>query len=65
MSVSKGASLTIPHKVTYRTLSWRELCVREWGAEWGRPDIAYEFSNGRKANATDQYGRGIYDPTHP
>lgn len=65
MSVVKGASLTVPMKVTYRTFSWRELVVREWGAEWGRPDIAYEFSNGRTANSTDQYKVGIYNPTNP
>lgn len=65
MSVSRGASLTLPLKVTYRTISWEELVVREWGSEWGRPDVAYEFSNGRKADSTDQYKQGIYNPTKP
>ena len=50
------------YKVTYRVLSWRELAVREWGAEWGRPDICYEFSNGRTAESTDAYTSGIYRP---
>ena len=65
MSVVKGASLSLPLKVTYRTLSWQELVVREWGTEWGRPDIVYEFSNGRTAESTDQYAKGIYNPTNP
>lgn len=52
------------YKVSYRTFSWQELVVREWGTEWGRPDIAYEFSNGKTANSTDQYAQGIYNPTH-
>ena len=64
-TVTRGASLSLPLKVSYRTLSWQDLVVREWGAEWGRPDIAYEFSNGRQANCTDQYGQGIYNPTSP
>lgn len=65
MTVTRGASLTIPLKVTYRTLSWQELVIREWGSEWGRPDIAYEFTGGRTANSTDQYHQGIYNPTNP
>jgi len=59
-TVVQGASLSLPLKVTYRTYSWEELVVREWGPEWGRPDIAYEFSGGRTANSTDQYNVGIY-----
>ena len=65
MTVVRGASLSLPMKVTYRVRSFRELVVREWGAEWGRPDTAYEFSNGRTADSTDQYGQGIYNPTQP
>ncbi len=60
MSVVRGASLSLKLKVNYRTYSWEELVVREWGTEWGRPDIAYEFSGGRTADCTDQYAQGIY-----
>jgi hypothetical protein len=63
-SVVQGATLSLPLKVTYRTLNWQELVVREWGTEWGRPDIAYEFSNGRTADCTDQYRGGIYDVSY-
>lgn len=65
MTVSRGASLTIPLKVKYSTLSWQELVIREWGSEWGQPDIAYEFTGGRTANATDMYHQGIYNPKNP
>ena len=50
-------------KPTYRTLSWLELVVREWGTEWGRPDTAYEFPNNRHFDCTDQYASGIYRKT--
>jgi hypothetical protein len=65
MTVTRGATLNYTMKPTYRTFSWEELVVREWGSEWGRPDIAYEFSNGRQANSTDQWNQGIYNPTNP
>jgi hypothetical protein len=64
-TVVQGASLSLPMKVTYRTLNWQDMVIIEWGPEWGRPDIAYEFSGGRTANATDMYGKGIYNPTNP
>ena len=51
------------YKVSYRTLSWMELVIREWGTEWGRPDTAYEWSNGRRFDCTDQYTSGIYTRT--
>lgn len=33
---------------------------KQWGAEWSRPDVAYEFSNGRKFDSTDSSESGIY-----
>lgn len=65
MSVVKGASLSLPMKVTYTTTSWLGLVVQEWGSEWGRPDIGYEWSNGQTRTNTDMYGNGIYNPTNP
>ena len=58
-----GTSLTVPMKVSYRTLSWEEMVVREWGSQWGIPDIAYEFSNGRTAQSTDLQAGGFYKRT--
>lgn len=58
--VNKG---NLGYKVTYRTLSWRELAVREWGAEWGIPEVVYEFSNGRRFQSSDMSTHGFYTKT--
>lgn len=63
MSVAKGASLTVPLKVNYRTLSWEGMVVREWGALWGIPEIVYEFSDGKVTQSTDQTTAGLYATT--
>jgi hypothetical protein len=34
--------------VRTRTLSWRELAMKAWGKDWTKPEVAYEFSGGRK-----------------
>lgn len=47
-------------KVTTRQTSWQDLVVREWGSEWNKPDIGYQFSNGITKDCTDQYQSGIY-----
>lgn len=49
--------------VTTRTYSWGDEVRRQWGAEWSRPDIGYEMSNGRKFDSTDAYATGIYRRT--
>lgn len=48
------------YPVTTRTYSWQDEVERMWGAEWARPDVAYEMSNGRKFDSTDRYTTGIY-----
>lgn len=35
-------------KVTTKVISFSELVRVRWGKEWSKPEIAYEFSNGRK-----------------
>lgn len=47
-------------QVSTRTYSWADEVQRQWGAEWSRPDVAYEMSNGRKFDSTDRYTTGIY-----
>lgn len=48
-------------KVTVRTTSWLDLCMRAWGAEWSAPDHkVYQFSNGREFDSTDQSNMGLY-----
>lgn len=34
-----------------------------WGPEYVKPDVAYEFSNGRKFLSSDKSSSGIYDGT--
>lgn len=51
---------TLGYKVSSRTDSWEQRVIKEWGSEYRKPDIAYEFSNGRKFDCTDQYNTGIY-----
>lgn len=46
--------------VTTRTYNWGDEVRRQWGAEWARPDVAYEMSNDRKFDSTDRYATGIY-----
>lgn len=58
-----GKSLTLPMKVSYRTLSWEEMVEREWGTQWGIPETAYEFSNGRTAQSNDEQSGSFYKRT--
>lgn len=48
------------YPVTTRSYSWSDEVQRQWGAEFFRPDVAYEMSNGRKFDSTDRYLTGIY-----
>lgn len=51
---------TLGYPVTTRSYSWSDEVQRSWGAEFFRPDVAYEMSNGRKFDSTDRYLTGIY-----
>jgi hypothetical protein len=46
--------------VTTSYFSWQDMVVREWGAEFNKPDTGYKFSNGEKKDNTDRYQTGIY-----
>jgi hypothetical protein len=57
--ISQLANLGNP--VTTRQFSWMEMSIRAWGSEWAAPDHgAYEFSNGRRFDSTDQGFTGLY-----
>jgi hypothetical protein len=43
------------------SVNWGAEVKKALGAEYSRPDIAYEFSNGRKFNSTDQSDHGVYE----
>lgn len=35
-------------RVRTREFDWEQLVKNAWGKEWNKPDVAYEFSGGRK-----------------
>ena len=37
-----------PNDPTFKTVDLGAEVIRMWGAEWNKPEIAYEFSNGKK-----------------
>jgi hypothetical protein len=45
-----------------RQISFGALVKQSWGDEWGKKDTAYEFSNGRKFDASEPNG-GPYTGT--
>ena len=46
--------------VSSRTYNWLSMVMEKWGAEFNKPDIAYELSNGRTFESTDQGTTGFY-----
>jgi hypothetical protein len=49
------------NKVTTRSISWEDECIRAWGGEFNAPDHnIYVFSNGRGFDSTDRGQTGIY-----
>ncbi len=54
--------MSTPPIVQTRHLSLEELVRKAWGKEYTKPDIAYEFSGGRKFESTDGREGGPYDP---
>lgn len=34
--------------VVTKTVNWNAEVKKIWGAEWNKPEVEYEFSNGRK-----------------
>ena len=36
------------HDVTGKTLDWNAEVRKSWGATWNKPEVEYEFSNGKK-----------------
>ena len=48
------------YKVTTRSVSFGQLAQEAWGAEWGKRDVVYEFSNGASRLDDDNTLNGIY-----
>ena len=49
--------------VTTRDVDWESLVSKAWGKEYIKPEVAYEFSNGRKFEDTTEQGGSFYEPT--
>lgn len=43
------------------TRSWKDMVQKAAGKDWNKPDVVYEFSNGRKFESTDASGGGPYE----
>ncbi len=46
--------------VTTRILNWGAEVRKAWGDEYQKPDVAYEWSNGKKHESTDRTENGFY-----
>lgn len=49
------------NKVQFTNRSWKEMVDKAAGKDKNKPDVAYEFSNGRKFDSTDSTSSGIYE----
>jgi hypothetical protein len=62
MTQSLAQLRNLGNKVVTRTISWQDMVMRAWGAEWNAPDRGiYEWSSGRKFDSTDRNDTGIYN----
>ena len=63
-----GPSITVDKKLVYpvssRQIDYGGLVIREWGTEWSKREVVYEFSNGRKFQDSFTQG-GPYGPQSP
>lgn len=54
-------SATTPSpKVSTRTFSWLDQCIRTWGKDWNKHEVVYQFSNNRTFESTDHTTSGVY-----
>ena len=49
------------YPVTTREIDYAAEVKKQWGKEWNKPEVVYEFSNGRKFESTDRTASGIYE----
>lgn len=47
--------------VHFTNRSWKEIVQKAQGKDAAKPDVVYEFSNGRKFESTDATDHGIYE----
>ena len=51
------------NRVTTKVVNLRDLVQKAAGKDYKKPDPAYQFSNGRKFQSTDDKATGIYQPS--
>ena len=49
-----------PNPVTTRTVDYKRLIQHQNGKDHQKPEVVYQFSNGRKFDSTDKAESGIY-----
>lgn len=47
-------------RTTTRQINASAQVRQAWGSEYTKPDVAYQFSNGREFDSTDKRETGIY-----
>jgi hypothetical protein len=47
--------------VHYTERDWKEIALKAQGKDAAKPDVSYQFSNGRKFETTDNSNHGIYE----
>lgn len=52
--------ITLGKAVTSSIIDWRNMVINQWGDQWARRSIVYEFSSGEKKENTDSTNRGFY-----
>ena len=50
-----------PQPVVTKPLDYAALVRKLEGKEWNKPDVAYEFSNGKETDSTDRTNSGLYE----
>jgi hypothetical protein len=48
-------------EVHFTTRNWKEIVQKSLGKDAAKPDVVYEFSNGRRFESTDNTEHGIYE----
>ena len=49
-------------QVTTSEIDWKTIVQEQWGERWSKPDVAYQWSNGRKMDDTGPMGPYANNP---
>lgn len=51
------------NEVTTKEINWAAQVQKMWGKEYKKPEVVYQWSNGREFKSTDNAESGIYKRT--